>query len=113
MKAAFLAVSLLLAPQAFARPDVVNDPERRQDKYAHFGISATVTATFQTIVKGFHPAHRVSDENRAFTSTLAIAIGALKEYRDMARGSSLNESRHDMTADSLGVIMGNLIHWEF
>ncbi len=83
------------------------------DKYAHFGISTTITAAFETIIKGFHRDHRVSDENRSVSSTLALSIGAIKEYRDFSAGATREECRRDLIADALGVAFGNLLHWEF
>ncbi len=112
MKSNVLLVGLIFHA-SFAGADPLNDPERRMDKYAHFGVSATITAAFQTIVKGFHRQHRISDENRSASSTLAFAIGALKEYRDFNAGATREECRSDLVADAMGVAFGNLIHWEF
>jgi hypothetical protein len=107
----FLISALVMATPAWAAGPM--SPDSQTDKYAHFGLSCVMTASVETIGKGFDEEHHVTATNRFVASSMALAIGAIKEARDMRAGGEPAESRRDVLADLLGIAVGNLIHWEF
>jgi hypothetical protein len=89
-------------------------PEDNVDKYAHFGISSTFTASFITIGKGRNRFHEITWTNRALSSSAVLALGVLKEAADLREHSGdRRDSARDLVADAVGIAVGNLIHWEF
>lgn len=88
-------------------------PEDNVDKFAHFGLSATLTASALTIGKSQNRFHEVTVPNRLYSSGAVLGLGLYKEFRDLRDGGDPRDSIRDVIADAFGVLVGNLIHWEF
>ncbi len=82
------------------------------DKLSHVCVSATGVATLETVWKTFDEEHRVNWMNRGISSSAILGFGIYKEMMDMKRKKQ-NFDWEDLSADVLGIVTGNLIHWEF
>ena len=82
------------------------------DKVAHFSTSAVLSSGFTKVGQAVDPEHRVTWNNRLVAAGAALALGLAKELSDQSKkGGNLDWG--DLGADTGGVILGQLLQWEF
>ncbi len=107
-----ISIAILLGSSESLALSPLN-PEDNVDKFAHFGLSCSLTGSLETFGKGLNEEYKITNKNRLLSSTFVMALGIYKELRDLREGGDGRDSARDVVADAVGIAVGNLIHWEF
>ena len=83
-----------------------------QDKILHFTVSEFGTSCLLKTGKVLTGSKTVTTTNRIISSLIMLGVGYAKEKQDMElTGNDFDTG--DFQADILGIVAGNILHWEF
>jgi len=101
-----LAVLLISTSATAAIPDTFTT-----DKAAHFGLSSVAVEASLKTCQAIEGRPLITPTCHVWSSGLVLAAGLIKEVSDQQRGGVFDE--HDLVANLLGVVTGNLLQWDF
>ncbi|MBF0442627.1 MAG: hypothetical protein HQK54_12040 [Oligoflexales bacterium] len=100
-------ITVLFSPSIFGAPWLPLE----EDKAAHLGLSSVGVESFMKICQVYDKDKKIPGWCRIGASTGMIGIGILKEVADKQHGGKFDTQ--DLTADIIGVVIGNILQWEF
>ena len=81
-------------------------------KMAHVSLSAVGTEAFLKVGQAFNKSHEITFLNRVLSSSLMLGVGLGKEVYD-ARITGLPINTRDLGFDAIGILIGNILQYQF